>query len=286
MPAANASAWRDRGIAQPVGPRNRRDAPIRASTTSEHERLTALPHPSSDGLRPWRGSRSDRPGRNQAALPIRARESRRRAAWPSKDVLLEPALRPAREVGGSRRGQAPPRQTRPRRRGTARHTRERHPVPELSRAVGSTRSPAPSAGQAWRRCHSTVVLHDSCGARFADSGLRGFLTAVGHGVTATERHAPSTTDQSARGIWGESASAWSRRRHLERDCHSTVALRLTEATDHEVVPSRLRDQSENADYPIRCRSLWRRRPRPYTARWSSSYGRHRSWSRPKFPLVR
>ena len=28
-----------------------------------------------------------------------------------------------------------------------------------------------------------------------ESGLRGFLTAVGHGATATERHAPSTTDQ-------------------------------------------------------------------------------------------
>jgi hypothetical protein len=63
------------------------------------------------------------------------------------------------------------------------------------------------------RCHSTDVLQPVgavVGARFADSGLRGFLTAVGHGVTATECHAPSTTDQSARGIWGESASAWSR----------------------------------------------------------------------------
>jgi hypothetical protein len=58
------------------------------------------------------------------------------------------------------------------------------------------------------RCHSTDVLHLGVGARFADSGLRGFLTAVGHAVTATERHGPSTTLQSARGIWGESASAW------------------------------------------------------------------------------
>jgi hypothetical protein len=74
-------------------------------------------------------------------------------------------------------------------------------------------------------CSPAAIVGARCvGARFADSGLRGFLTAVGQGVTATERHAPSTTDQSARGIWDESASAWSRRRHLERDCHLTVAL--------------------------------------------------------------
>jgi hypothetical protein len=59
-----------------------------------------------------------------------------------------------------------------------------------------------AAAAARHCCHSTDVLQTLVGARFADSGLRGFLTAAGHGVTATERHAPSATDQSARGIWG------------------------------------------------------------------------------------
>jgi hypothetical protein len=56
------------------------------------------------------------------------------------------------------------------------------------------------------------------------AGLRGFLTAGWSRRDSDGTPRPSTTDQSARGIWDESAAAWSRRRHLERDCHSTVAL--------------------------------------------------------------